>query len=133
MRKEQVPQDQWIREGWRLVSYATDDDGRYEQVLTEGWEPVHKANEQAWELIREQMTDALEQVKAGKVSTLAFYMAAAQMDVTLVSQYVRLPRWRVRRHLKPEIFQKLKPSMLDRYAKALNITRQELLTTPERV
>jgi len=39
--------------------------------------------------------------------------------------------FRVKRHLRPEIFSRLKNPVLERYAKALAVTMEELKTVPE--
>jgi len=39
--------------------------------------------------------------------------------------------FRVKRHFRPEIFAKLKLSILDLYAKALAVTMEELKTVPK--
>lgn len=39
--------------------------------------------------------------------------------------------FRVKRHLRPEVFAKLKPSVLEAYARALSVTIEELKTVPQ--
>ena len=43
------------------------------------------------------------------------------MTVGLAS-YVRLPRWRVKRHLKPSVFNRLKPEIMQRYVDLFGLT-----------
>ena len=100
---------------------------------TAGWEPKNIANLQAWEVIRDQLQETLAAIRAGRASALAFHMARNQMDVPLLAAYVGLPRWRVRRHLKPAVFARLKPALLERYAAVLEISVEELRTVPERI
>lgn len=133
MRKEDVPQDELLLEGQREVCYAVDAQGRYVLAPSAGWEPANIVNVQAWELIREQVEAAFAAVRAGQQSPLAYHMARHQMDVGMLAAYAGLARWRVRRHLKPAVFFKLKPALLQRYADLFQIEVAELCSVPERV
>ncbi|MEA1868096.1 MAG: hypothetical protein U9N19_08360 [Thermodesulfobacteriota bacterium] len=93
--------------------------------------PANIANKQAWELISKQMSDVIKQVYAKELSPLAYYMVKNQMDTNLLAKYVHLSRWRVRRHLKPAVFRRLKVSILERYAKIFNISAEQLFDIPE--
>jgi len=48
------------------------------------------------------------------------------MDVALLAKYAGKWQWQVRRHMKPEVFAKLSPDLLQRYAGIFNITAEEL-------
>ncbi len=126
MRKEEVPQDQGIAAGLKEVTYAVDDKGAYVMVPSSGWEPKNISNYQAWEVIAEQIETARCQVLNNEVSPLAFHMARNQMDVALLAQYMGIMRWRVKRHLKPQIFKKLNNNLLSRYANLLKVTVEQL-------
>ena len=132
MRKDEVPQDGCLLQGQREICYALDESGHYVLEPTAGWEPKNVANIQAWEVIRDQVLEAIEGIRAGQLSPLAFHMARNQMDVGLLAAYVELPRWRVRRHLKPAVFARLKPEVLARYAAVLELGVDELVAVPER-
>jgi hypothetical protein len=58
-------------------------------------------------------------------------MERRQMIPDILGKTAGIAAFRVKRHLRPEIFAKLKDSVLDRYAKALAITREELKTVPQ--
>jgi hypothetical protein len=133
MRKDQVPQDSCLLEGQREICYAVDEAGHYVLTPTAGWEPKNIANLQAWEVIRDQLQETLAAIRAGRASALAFHMARNQMDVPLLAAYVGLARWRVRRHLKPAVFARLQPALLERYAAVLEIGVDELRQVPERI
>ncbi len=108
------------------ICYAVDDDGQYELVPSLGWEPKNITNEQAWHLIEQEILETVQKIRAGKLSPLAFHMAKNQMDVKLLSQYIELPRWKVKRHLKPHIFNCLKLALIKKYADLFNITVAQL-------
>ena len=128
MEKDKVPQDEGITEGiTREVQYAVNKDGKYEKVLSKGWEPKSIVNELAWEDIQENMNLANEKIKSDKASPILYFMAKNQMDITLLSNYIELSKWKVKRHLKPKGFKKLKQEQLDNYAKVFEISVDELL------
>ena len=131
MLKKNVPQDGGILDRWHEISYAIDDDGRYVLAPSVGWEPANIANKQAWELISKQVADVIKRIQAQDLSPLAYYMVKNQMDINLLAKYVRLSRWRVRRHLNPSVFRRLKTSILERYAKIFNVSAEQLFDVPE--
>lgn len=126
MRKDEVPQDEGIAEGLKEVTYAVDDDGSYTLVPSAGWEPKNISNRQAWDIIAEQIDTARRQVLAGEMSPLAYHMERNLMDLSLLAQYMGMMRWRVKRHFKPKIFNRLQPEMLGKYARLLKVTVEQL-------
>jgi len=126
MLKNEVPQDEGIAEGLKEVTYAVDDNGRYVLVPSAGWEPKNISNYQAWEIITEQIETARRQVLANKLSPLAYHMARNLMDLPLLAQYMGIMRWRVKRHLKPKVFNNLSQDIIKRYALLLKVTTEQL-------
>jgi hypothetical protein len=132
MRKNDVPQDAALFGRWREIAYAVDEDGEMVLVPCAGWDPANVANLQAWEVIAEAVAEALRGIEAGEKSPLAFHMAVNQMDVALLADYVGMARWRVRRHLRPGVFRRLKPALRERYAAVFRIAPGELERVPAR-
>jgi hypothetical protein len=130
MKIKDVPQDYGMGEDQREICYAVDEKGNYVLAPSLGWEPKNIANAQAWQVIEAQVADALDRIRTGRASPLAYYMARHQMSVGLLAKYVGLFRWRVRRHLKPSGFKALTPDMLRRYADLFEITVRELTQIP---
>ncbi len=126
MLKTEVPQDEGIAEGLKEVTYAVDDDGRYVLVPSAGWEPKNISNHQAWEVIAEQIETTRRQVLTNEVSPLAYHMARNLMDLSLLAQYMGIMRWRVKRHMKPRVFNKLNPEMIKKYALLLKVSPEQL-------
>lgn len=128
MEKDQVPQDEGITGGVsREVQYAIDENGKYVKVMSKGWEPKNIVNELAWEDIQEQVDIANEKIQEGKASPIMYFMAKNQMDITLLSNYIELPKWKVKKHLKPKGFNKLKSEQIENYAKVFEISVDELI------
>ena len=131
MKKEDVPQEDGINKGMKEIAYAVDENGRYVQVPSLGWEPKNIANDQAWEVITEEIISEIKLIRAGKRSPLAYHMAKNLMNISLLASYIRMPRWQVKRHLKPVVFKRLKPEILERYADVFGISTFELHEVPE--
>lgn len=128
-----MPQDKGMidNEKLREICYAVDADGRYVLAQSAGWEPKNIANDQAWDLIRENVSNTLAQIKAGRLSPLAYHMVKNQMNIGLLANYARFSRFRVWYHLKPAGFRKLTPDMLKRYAEVFNLDVDTLQQVPE--
>ncbi len=81
---------------------------------------------QSWDAAQERLDEAGRLVLAGKVSPVAYWMEKVLMEIPMLAAYMEMPRWRVRRHLKPSVFRKLKPAVLRKYAEVFGITEEEL-------
>ena len=110
------------------LCYAVDEKGKYVQVFSTGWEPKNAAMKQAWEEIREKVENTRQKVLEGKVSPIAYYMEKNIMNVSILAQYLELPKRKVRRHMKPEGFRNLDKKTIEKYAETFRITVDELYT-----
>ena len=134
MKIEEVPQERGaISDSFHEVCYAGDDDGHYVLTASSGWETKTIANNQVGELIEQEIAKALIGIHAGKLSPLAFHMAKNQMNTGLLAQYAGFSRWRVKRHLKPAVFKRLNPAVLERYSDVFKITVKQLQEFPEKI
>ena len=123
MKKQEVPQDEGLTEGlYEDICYALDENGKYTVVPTTGWQPKTDAMLQAWEVIHEKVEQARQRVLAGELSPVAYYMEKNLMDVKLLSDYAGLPKRKIRKHLKPNNFNKLDNKILARYAETFGIS-----------
>lgn len=128
MKKEDVPQDQGnlSKTNMKELVYATDEKGNYTTALSSGWEPKTIALSNSIDEINERIADAKEQVYRGEASSLLYFMELNKMDVTILSSYVGIWAWRVKRHFKPSVFAKLNNQMLQKYADAFNVSVADL-------
>lgn len=132
MKIKEVPQERGIMpDNIHEVCYAVDDNGQYALTASAGWEPKNIANNQAWEVIDEEIAAALKGIHAGKLSSLAFHMAKSQMNIGLLAQYAGFSKWRVKRHLKPAVFKRLDQAVLERYSNVFGISVKQLQQFPE--
>lgn len=128
MEKENVPQDKsnLTKNNVKELLYATDENGNYTTTLSTGWEPKTIALSNSIEEINERIAEAKQQVKTGEISPISYYMELNKMDLTILSSYVGMWKWRVKRHFKPAVFAKLSDSILKKYADAFSISVSEL-------
>ena len=128
MEKENVPQDKsnLTKNNVKELLYATDENGNYTTTLSTGWEPKTIALSNSIDEINQRIAEAKQQVKSGEVSPISYYMELNKMDLTILSSYVGMWKWRVKRHFKPAVFAKLSDSILKKYADAFSISVSEL-------
>ncbi len=130
MKTTEVPQDESILAGHRRACYAVDEQGRYVLVPSKGWEVEKIVNAQAHAEIQQVAEAVRERVGQGRASPLEYHMVLRQMTPRLLAAYVGINFLRVRWHLRPTVFARLKPSLLQRYAEALGVASETLRTVP---
>lgn len=118
-------------ERWsRILTYRPGADGHVEARRDDGFEDVGMVHDRAWEIIHRDAADAWQQARDGRSSPLYYHMVANLLDVEGLAQCVGLWTWRVRRHLRPDVFRRLGPALLQKYAWALRLTVEELCSLP---
>ncbi|MDB2606326.1 hypothetical protein N9Y48_00970 [Zobellia sp.] len=132
MKKEEVPQDKGLLDAAQTkeLTYAVDENGEYTTELSSGWDPKTIALSNAIKDIEERVALAKERVKNNETSPIEYYMELHKMDVPILSSYVGLWQWHVKRHFKPKIFQKLNQKTLQKYADVFEISIEELKHIP---
>jgi len=128
MKKEEVPQDKGnlSKKNMKELVYATDEKGNYTTALSTGWEPKTIALSNSIEEVNERIAIAKEQVKNNEVSPICYYMELHKMDIAILSSYVGIWQWRVKRHFKPKVFTGLSDKILQKYAETFAISITEL-------
>ncbi|MGQ7947253.1 hypothetical protein [Flavobacterium sp. WC2509] len=128
MKKEEVPQDKGnlSKTNMKELVYATDENGNYTTALSSGWEPKSIALSNSIEEISERVAVAKARVANNEVSPISYYMELCRMDIGVLSSYVGMWHWRVKRHFKPKVFAGLSDKILKKYSDAFNITVEEL-------
>jgi hypothetical protein len=116
--------------GHRKAVYAKDAGGHIVAVASKGWEVEEIVTSQAVEEMRALAETARQNALNGLSSPLEYWMYARRMDLLLLAQSTGIWRWRIRRHLRPDIFARLPPDLLTRYAEALGLTIQQLQHLP---
>ena len=127
MKKDEVPQDMSsLGKITKEVCYATDSLGKYTQALSSGWEVKVNALDVAWGDIEKRIAAAKQKVLDHKASPLLFFMEYRLMDIAILAGYTGFWQWQIKRHLKPEVFNKLSDHKLQKYAGAFNIKAGDL-------
>jgi hypothetical protein len=127
MKKEDVPQDPSALVGvTRDVCYVKGANGQYTTDLSIGWDVKKQALDNAWDDINERVKTAAQQVKNGEVSPVYYYMELRLMDLMVLAGYTGFWQFTIKRHFKPSVFKTLSNSRLLTYAKAFEITIDEL-------
>jgi hypothetical protein len=128
MNKEHVPQDQENLNEGKLAKlyYATDEKGHYVKVNSIGWEPETVAMQQAWDVVNDEVKDALDLVISGKASPLLYFIKKNIMTTSLVASYVGSISIVVKLHCYPYFFNRLSQKTLSKYAYTFRITVEEL-------
>ena len=131
MKVKEVPQDITYYEGLKRACYALNDEGKYVIVTSTGWSAEEVVNGLAVAELAATLEETRKAVLKGLKSPLCYHMEMRQMIPEILAKTAGIATFRVKRHFRPEIFNNLKLSVLDRYSKALAITTEELKTVPQ--
>ena len=131
MKKQDVPQDPGIAYH-RQLTWAQDENGRFVGVQSVGWEVSNTSFSKYWAFVGRTLNEARDRVQRGERSPLYYWMRVHQLTERTLADYVGMSSWRVKRHLRPRVFSKLKPKVLARYAEALQTPIEQLQRVPEK-
>lgn len=127
MKKEELPQDESaLKVMTRELCYVKDQDGKYTTGLSTGWDVKKQALENAWDDIKERVEAARLAVKNGEKSPVYYFMELNIMDMPVLKGYTGFWGFTIKRHMKPSVFKKLNDKTLGIYAKAFDISLEEL-------
>jgi hypothetical protein len=128
MKKEEVPQDSsnLASANMRELCYAVDQEGNYTTELSTGWNPKTIALDSHMQDLQMRVENAKNQIKSGTASPILYFMELKRMDLSVLSGYVGMWGWRVKRHLKPNVFKRLNHKVLQKYADTFEISIEEL-------
>ena len=111
---------------YRELFYNYDNSGQFEKSVGFHGETDRVTLQQAWDLFHERIEEARLKVLEGKASPVVYYMEKTLVDPLNLSMLAGISLWRVKRHFKPRVFNKLSEKTLKKYAEAFNITIDEL-------
>ena len=127
MKKEDLPQDTGALDKFtREVCYVKNQDGKYETALSKGWDVKKEALDSAWTDVNERIEDARQAVVRGEKSPVHYFMELRLMDLPVLSGYTGFFSFFIKRHLKPSVFKNLSEKKLGKYARAFDVTIEEL-------
>jgi hypothetical protein len=120
MKVKEVPQDGKRMLKTTLVHYAVNDEGNFEKIPSDGWDPGYYAGFNLQEEFRELTAQAKERVKNNQSSPLDYFMYHASLDIDGLAQFMEISKRKVKKHLTLRGFDKLGDDMLERYALVLH-------------
>lgn len=127
MKAKEVPQDKsHLASASRELYYAVNEEGEYTTALSTGWHVKTIALDNALQVIEERVDSARRRVLENQTSPIEYYMELHKMDLPILASYVGIWKWRVKRHFKPQVFNKLSLKMLQKYADVFQISMDEL-------
>ncbi|MBN1145139.1 MAG: hypothetical protein JXA72_11990 [Bacteroidales bacterium] len=131
MKIEEVPQDKGYMIDGRIsdLNYAVDEHGKYVSRQSRGWLPKNEAMTMAWDVVFERAEEVRKKIFSGELSPLAFYMELHVMDISILSSYTGIAKWKVKRHLMMKNFRKISTDKMVRYAEVFGISQAELQDT----
>lgn len=128
-----TPDDMVAKSDFEIFHYSLDQNGHWERKMIANWGAKEIVNTQTWIIVQERMNDARDKVLRGEMSAIGYYMVKCIMDVKLCAEFTGIPAWKVKKHLKPGHFNKLKPEVLKKYADTFEITVEELTQLEEKL
>ncbi|SFN21659.1 hypothetical protein SAMN05421738_108120 [Algoriella xinjiangensis] len=128
MKKSDVPQDKGhlSKDNYNEVYYAINDDGEFSKTLSAGWETKNIVQSETLKVLEERTEAARQKVENGEASPILYFMELKRMDWEILSNYVGIWKFFVKRHAKATVFRKLNDSTLKKYAEAFEISVEEL-------
>lgn len=121
----QEPRRDTLWKNAAYVIYTADEKGKYSTTL-EREDREFLLTPYFSESSQERAEEARRRVLNNESSPIEYFMYRRLMDPAALAQGMGIAVWRVRRHLKPEVFRKLDEKLLKAYAKIFNIDVEEL-------
>jgi len=129
MKKSDIPQDpSALGRITKELQYVVDEQGNYVTDLSNGWEVKASALDITWQDIDNQTKEAKEKVLRNEASPLLYFMQLRIMDLPTLAAYTGFWKWKIKRHLRPDVFRKLSEKKLAKYAEAFDVSVDELKT-----
>jgi hypothetical protein len=111
----------------RELFYYFDKEKGYSRAVDYQYSANQTIIKQSWDVAEERLNEVMQDVLAGKVSPVAYYMEKVLMEVPMLAAYMEMPKWRIRRHLTQKGFMKLTPKVLKKYASVFDIPVEKLV------
>jgi hypothetical protein len=135
MKIKEVPQDniKTFKGFGTKAMYAVDENGQYTTIPTSGWEVEEVVLRDVVDDFAKLAEEAKAGVIGGNTSPIEYLMNKYFMDLPALAAGMGLAKWRVKRHFKPKVFNKLNNEMLQRYADFFNLDAAELKNFKENI
>lgn len=107
------------------IIYTPDEQGKY-RTTVEREDREFLLTPYFSESSQEKAEEARKRVLGNESSPIEYFMYRRLMDPPALAQGMGIAEWRVKRHLRPDVFKKLDDRLLKAYAKIFNIEVDEL-------
>ncbi len=123
MKVKEIPHDdiKTLKGFGTKAMYAVDENGQYTKIPTSGWEVEEVVLRDVIDDFAKLAEQTKTRVFSGDTSPIEYYMNKNYMDLPALARGMGLAKWRVKRHFKPNVFNKLNQKMLKSYADFFNI------------
>ncbi|PLY09936.1 MAG: hypothetical protein C0626_07685 [Arcobacter sp.] len=126
MKKIEIPQENnSTLNGQKKVMYGTDEHGDFQRINYAS-SVEEFATITAVEEYKELEKECLEDINNNIASPIKYFMYKNRMDLPTLASAVGMFSFRVKRHLRMEIFKKLNNKTIQKYADAFSIEIEEL-------
>ncbi len=126
MDKIEVPQEEnKTLDGIKKVMYAKDEEGEFQKV-NYGSSVEEFATQTAVEEYEVLKQESLENIKKELSSPIEYFMYENRMDLPTLASVVGMFQFRVKRHLRMDVFKKMNDKLLSKYVQAFNIKLEDL-------
>ena len=106
--------------------YAFDKEKGFSRRITYQNPETQIVIKQGWDEVADRLSMTRILVTSGKRSPIAWYMEKHLMEIPMLAEYMEISSWRVRWHLTPFGFKRMKRSLRERYASVFGITAETL-------
>ena len=120
------PDEMVAKSDFEIFHYSIDKEGHWNRQMIANWGAKDIVNTQIWIIVQERINDAISKILNGTMSPIGYYMVKCIMDVKLCSEFTGISTFKIKKHLKPKHFKKLSQETLALYAKAFEVTVEEL-------
>jgi hypothetical protein len=135
MKNDPIYDEERIKaENLTELLYNYEDDGTYSHHVGYDYlKPEELLMHDMLRLMKEKLENIKLRVMKGELSPISYHMEKTNMEPGILSKFVGIPVRKVKKHLTPGGFQKLKTEELKKYAMAFEITLDELMTPGQEI
>ncbi|MBN2159537.1 MAG: hypothetical protein JW807_09085 [Spirochaetes bacterium] len=127
MKVNEVPQDGRQAIGdTTMINYAVNENGKIVPVQSSGWDVQILAVHNLADTYEEWAAEAKERVRNNQSSPIEYFMYHYGLDLPTLAQQMGLSQRKVKKHMKPEVFEKLDDEILGQYAGLFQIDVSEI-------
>ena len=110
----------------RELFYSFDKESGFKREVGFQYSANQEIIRQSWDAAEERLTEVRQRVRAGLVSPVAYHMERCLMEIPMLADYMEMPKWRIRLHLRPSFYKRLSEKVQNRYASVFGIAPSEL-------